>query len=318
MTNKIEIIGAGMAGLLAGNMLRRDDVRLFEAQPELPNNHHGVLRFRSKAVQDATGIPFREVKVLKGVDEQDSLKAAMEYSAKVTGEYALRSVLNLEPSTRYIAPENFIRDMADGVSITYSHKYNFETPIDDIVRISTIPMSALMDALMYDGPRPEFRFRKGWSFKALIKDCDVFATRYYASPMVPFYRTSITGNVLTVEFAGERDHSTAAHSTDPNDELLVRAWIGSILEDFGINRDNVLQVLPAQDAHYAKIVELTGSDREAADEFMHWATNEHNIYSLGRFATWRSGLLMDDVVQDVQRIARWIEGGNYQRKKESN
>jgi large conductance mechanosensitive channel len=41
------------------------------------------------------------------------------------------------------------------------------------------------------------------------------------------------------------------------------------------------------------------------------ATINYGVYSLGRFATWRAGLLMDDLVQDVQKIDRWIGAGNY-------
>jgi 2-polyprenyl-6-methoxyphenol hydroxylase-like FAD-dependent oxidoreductase len=39
---KITIIGAGMAGLLAANMLRNHEVSIIEAQKELPNNQPGA------------------------------------------------------------------------------------------------------------------------------------------------------------------------------------------------------------------------------------------------------------------------------------
>jgi hypothetical protein len=38
-----------------------------------------------------------------------------------------------------------------------------------------------------------------------------------------------------------------------------------------------------------------------------WATEKFNIYSLGRFATWKPGLLLDDIVGDVNVIRRLIE-----------
>jgi hypothetical protein len=34
-------------------------------------------------------------------------------------------------------------------------------------------------------------------------------------------------------------------------------------------------------------------------------TTKYNIYSVGRFATWRQ-LLMDDVVDDIQHVERFI------------
>jgi hypothetical protein len=39
---------------------------------------------------------------------------------------------------------------------------------------------------------------------------------------------------------------------------------------------------------------------------MAWATDNYNIFSLGRFATWRPGLQMDDLVQDVRKIEGWF------------
>ena len=54
------VIGAGMAGLLAGSMLRSECESVVEAQPNLPNNHSAVLRFRSTAVADTLNIPFKE------------------------------------------------------------------------------------------------------------------------------------------------------------------------------------------------------------------------------------------------------------------
>ena len=52
MTTEVTIIGAGMAGLLAANMLRHRDPVILEAQKSLPNNHHALLRFRSSVVGD--------------------------------------------------------------------------------------------------------------------------------------------------------------------------------------------------------------------------------------------------------------------------
>ena len=61
----ISVIGAGLAGLLAGNMLRHRDPVIHEVQPSLPNNHSAVLRFRSSAVGDVLNIPFQKVKMIK-------------------------------------------------------------------------------------------------------------------------------------------------------------------------------------------------------------------------------------------------------------
>jgi cation diffusion facilitator CzcD-associated flavoprotein CzcO len=55
----IVVVGAGMAGLLAGSMLRKDCPLILEARERLPHNHSAVLRFRSSIVGDTVGIPLR-------------------------------------------------------------------------------------------------------------------------------------------------------------------------------------------------------------------------------------------------------------------
>ncbi|MCI0527575.1 MAG: hypothetical protein L0Y56_09050, partial [Nitrospira sp.] len=65
----------------------------------------------------------------------------------------------------------------------------------------------------------------------------------------------------------------------------------------------LLNNIKATGQSYSKILP---TDNDARREFMHWATKNHNVYSLGRFATWRPGLLLDDLVQDVRLISKWI------------
>src|SRR5688572_5532364 len=85
----LAIAGAGMAGLLAANLLRRHRPEVFERQLDLPHNHSALLRFRSPAVSDATGIPFRRVLIRKGiwdgkrVVDRCSIPLANAYSQKV-------------------------------------------------------------------------------------------------------------------------------------------------------------------------------------------------------------------------------------------
>jgi len=310
MTNPI-IIGAGMAGLLAANMLRRHNPEVVERQSSLPNNHHGVLRFRTLRVSEQTHIPFREVQVFKGVDESDPIRAALQYSCKVTKGYEVRSLISLEPCMRYIAPDNFIEQMASGLTIGYGVdglKYLLPDNRQDVGPIvSTLPMPMLMDATEYDGPRPDFRSLPGWSVSATIDNCDVFVTRYFTNTMKQYYRASITGNILNVEFAGEKPAVSAAHF-----EQLVRDAVCS----FGIFPDRILSVHEPKTSQYAKLATFSKEDRQKAKDFMFWATNQLGIFSLGRFATWRSGLLMDDVVDDVLKIERWMMQGNYERQKD--
>ena len=61
------IYGAGLAGLLAGNMMRSFNPVVKEAQSSLPNNHGALLRFRSDKVETATAVPFKKVRVKKAI-----------------------------------------------------------------------------------------------------------------------------------------------------------------------------------------------------------------------------------------------------------
>lgn len=72
----VAIYGAGLAGLLAANMLRGMSPTVFEAQGSLPNNHGALLRFRSDKAGTACGIPFKKVHVTK----------AIKYDGKITTE----------------------------------------------------------------------------------------------------------------------------------------------------------------------------------------------------------------------------------------
>lgn len=300
---RLTIVGAGMAGLLAANMLRRRGPSILEAQSSLPNNHHAVLRFRTEEVSRQLRIPFRKVRVFKSCDEADPIRAAMLYSRKVTGRYELRSLIDLTPVERFIAPTDLVERMADGFNPSFDRFWRPSQRREGEATIWTGPMSALMDLLKWEGPRPTFLSAPGWTLTAEVADCDVFATRYYAKHHGPVYRASITGNQLIIEGAG------APPGADFDPVLTVRR----VLMDFGITGEH-----GAPDLHvsrYAKIGKLSTEEQRHARDFMFWATHHFNVYSLGRFATWRAGLLLDDLVNDIIQIESWINSGSYELRK---
>lgn len=309
MSEKILIIGAGMAGLLAGNMLRRLPLQIVEKQSKLPNNHHGVLRFRTTAVSDQTHIPFKRVRVFKEIEgDYGPIAAAMLYSRKVIGRYQLRSILSLDPCERYVAPSDFISRMADGLDIAYGVdgleycKPERREELGPV--ISTLPMPLLMDATGYDGERPDFEYCEGWSATMSLGECEAFATIYFPAPDTNLYRASITGNKLNCEFIGRP-------SVDQARSAMLR-----VLPLFGLDvTECMLLSIDVKESKYAKLAELDEAGKRKAKDFMFWATNRLNIFSLGRFATWRHNLLLDDIVNDVMMIERWISAGSYELQK---
>jgi hypothetical protein len=299
------IVGAGLAGLLAANMLKRHAPKLIEKAPTLPNNHSAVLRFRSSIVGDTLGIPFKKVHMIKtAIPWRNPVADALMYSYKNTGvRRSDRSiVVGFKSETRYIAPPDLITQMAFeadclvGFNTDFSHDLINGDPI-----ISTVPMPVLMNILNYE-PRDKINFTwtAGATLRATIKDCDAYVSLLVPDPKYKFSRLSITGDELFIE----------VHRDQFVDDALVSqaaSLLGMQLNDFS----NV----KIKSQKYSKIIPIDDDKRK---RFMHWATTHHNIYSLGRYATWRPSLLLDDLVNDLRLIDHWIrQGHNYEVAKVS-
>lgn len=298
---KIRVIGAGMAGLLAAAMLRKECNAVFEAAPSLPNNHSAVLRFRSSVVADTLGIPFKEVKAIKEVEPwRNPLADAMAYSIKTNGTAALRSVLTAtgEPQTRYIAPPDLISRMAEMVEapIKFSNRVDGAFGAKRGPWISTIPMPALMKLLGWE-PRSEFHWRSGTNIVADLEWVDAYCSLYVPDPSFPAARISITGRQLIAECYG------AGPKIGRSKGCMAREVALKCAEKVGLHHSYVGEA-EVKKQTYAKILPIDEQERRA---FIMWASAEFGIYSLGRFATWRPGLLLDDVVNDVRVIQRLIK-----------
>lgn len=298
----IRIYGAGMAGLLASEMLRRARPVVYEAQPSLPDNHGALLRFRTDAVARETRQPFKRVRVLKAVKSGGRLRPistirdANQYSRKVTGSIAPRSVLDLSPCDRYIAPDNFVAMMARDAILKMNTPLTAQSLAElrgqkEIVTISTIPMPVLMKLAGWDNPG--FQWRPVWSQTVdLGPGIDVYQTIYYPEPDAPQYRASITGSKFIIEWMND------PRSTFPD--------IIGALEDFGINmleRADDPKIYAVKRQEYGKLLPLVNDD--VRKEFILAMTDEYNIYSVGRFATWRQ-ILLDDVVHDITHVETMI------------
>jgi hypothetical protein len=297
-----------MAGLLAANMLRRLSPVIHEAQNKLPDNHGALLRFRSKEVARATGIRLDKVQIRKAVMVKGELRDtatiadANRYSIKVAGEAMERSVLSLTGGERYIAPVDFIRQLNAGCSegsIRYNSPLTNEFinglgPGNDPI-ISTIPMPILMT--MIDWPKPEFLWRPIWSVRAEITApiTRLYQTIYYPE-FEPYYRASITGNQLIIEYMG------ALNTANLNEDVI------KVAADFGFKRSQPLglNMHEPKRQEYGKLLPIAEDERRA---FILAMSDRYNIYSLGRFATWRQ-ILMDDVVKDVEVIEGFINERN--------
>ena len=308
MSQQLTIFGAGLSGLIAAKMLSERRPMICDSQASLPNNHHAVLRFRSSIVGDVTNIPFKKVSVSKWVRSStgnlNPIRDAALYSIKATGKLQSRSIMDLKPVDRYIAPPDLVGRLASTAHIDYG--IGLQEWSNNLIRdhgpvISTIPMPAMME--MFGWPdKPEFNRRSGWTLKAKVLpeyECEMYSTVYSAVENDIWYRASITGDELMIEGAGEPPK-------------IERSTIfAQVAEQFGL-KPEFLSSSSMHPSKYQKISELDGAGKESAKRFIMHLSSEYQIYSLGRFATWRPKLLLDDLVNDVRVIARLIDGeSNY-------
>lgn len=290
------IIGAGISGLLAGQYFRHLEPRILEKQSKLPNNHKALLRFRSDCVSQMTAIPFKKVTVTKeviydGESVPASIKYRNMYSRKVTGGITGRS-LAAESCERYIAPDDFIQKLSNGLHIEYGIEFR-EFIIGKPI-ISTMPTWDLATLLNYD-LEVELETMPIWTATCEIIDCDVYQTIYFPDPDSKLYRASITGSKLILEYN---------KPYEPTKDYILTI----LYKAFGI-RNAVYYGLEYGHQEYGKLIECDGDE---VRKFMRYATDEFGVYSLGRWATHRQ-ILADDVVHDIHVIDRMIRSGGYSR-----
>ena len=313
----IEIIGSGMAGMLAARMLQNYDPVIYEAAPALPNNHSAVLRFRTSQVGDVLSVPFKKVKVAKGyVPWRNPIADSMAYSRKTNGtSRSDRSIISTDHSLndRFIAPPNLIELMSKRINIEFNKSFNNSDRKGPV--ISTIPMPMLMKILDYKYA-PQFGAVNGANIRATLSETDAYFSLYVPDPSLDFNRISITGNELIIEFSFPKSTNNEVRAkvedwqshNDKITELTHQAIRLLGLEDGEGFPEGLFRNWPTVKAQqYSKILPI---DEDIRRDFLHWATDKHDIYSLGRFATWRPGVLLDDLVKDVRLIEGFINSKN--------
>lgn len=293
------IVGAGLSGLLAAHAWPRAEI--FEAGAEPTENHKAVLRFRGEQVSALTGIPFKKVTVRKGVwcdgdFVNPTIAHANLYTRKVLTRLVNdRSIWNLDPVERFIAPEDFYFQLIEAVSnrVHWGTTFKLDKNVSTLTAapvISTIPMPAALEASQIEvSEKITFGFSGIKVQRFRIPDCDLYQTVYFPSHDTYLYRATITGDMLIAESVGEKF-----------DDM-------ELLEDvFGVEG---LAPLTETKQKYGKIAPIP----EAARRGVIRSLSECGIYSLGRFATWRN-ILLDDLIHDIQHIKRLMESDNYSRR----
>lgn len=290
------ILGAGLTGCLAAYAFKNAVVHEYL---ETPNTHKALLRFRSEAVSELTGIPFKKVVVQKGIWTtgwtHPSISVCNEYSQKVTGGLFGRSISNIEPEVRFIAPVDFHNLMLDKLVSEGRVVFGSDVDADSLPTpiISTLPLNILLSKIGIDFHVPKIE-KSSTIYVTTIKleNCDVYQTVYFPSMDVAYYRASITGNRLIIESISEIDVDD----------------VEAILKVFKIKKPySVLIYELNEEQKNGKFIPLNETERK---KLMYDITSKHGIYSLGRHATWRK-VLLDDIVHDIEAINRMITTSAY-------
>lgn len=305
------IAGAGLTGLIAAHAFPRAQLREKASYEECVRHEHAaLLRFRTDAVSRITGIPFRRVAVQKsvvmnGVHVEMNLALANRYAAKVLaatgGKISGRSIWNLAPAARYVAPLDFIAQMRATLAGRIEYGAGVALHAAPAPIITTVPLNVTLAAVgwladtlppLFYAPIHVARYR--------LSGVDLFQTIYYPGAQSDTYRASITGDVLIVESLARGDSLG-----QPFPHLGMS--VGSVLDNFGLDCD--VEAIDQKVQRYGKIVDLDPGKRRA---ILRTLTEEFNLYSLGRFATWRN-VLLDDVANDIEVVRRLMASDPYGR-----
>lgn len=287
------ILGAGLNGCLAA--MKFKEARILEYLPN-PSVHKAVLRFRTEDVSQLLGIPFKKVQVQKGIVingefVQPSIRNSNWYAKKVTGMAASRSIDNLEPSIRFIAPDDLHIQLLARLHKRIEVNVNYVPHKRDEPVISTVPLPVLCEKLGLDNPISTERLAKPVHVRTIkFARAELYQTIYYPAIGFPVYRASMTGNTMIIE-------ATSQITSRDCMKVINDFGLESMEHTFG---DDVIQ-------QYGKFVPLDDIYRK---RLMLKLTAEYGVYSLGRHATWRK-LLLDDTPKDLEVIERLIKVDEY-------
>ena len=307
------IVGAGLAGLIAASVFPK--TAILEAGSEPQQQHHALLRFRSRAVADLVGIDFEEVTVRKGLwwrgeFRPATIDAANAYARKVVrAAHGDRSVWSLDTVQRWVAPEDFYWRLVDMHydRIAWSSPFDFScAPAEPV--ISTAPLPQTLASFGIDASGAEFSRAPISVQRYRVPGARLHQTVYFPSAEHALYRASMTGDLLICEFVDCFKADVCSDTLQRLSPLESDSWEDELQRAFQIPLDECT-ALGEVSQRYGKIVPLADVPRRA---LLRELTERFGVYSLGRFATWRN-VLLDDVVHDAFVIKRMIAADAYGR-----
>ena len=322
-TTPTHILGAGWAGMIAA--ARWHAAALCERDShatELSGTTGAFIRCATPAPAHALQAPLRTVTVHRAVATStwdththvQPLDAAL-YSRKVTprGALSARSIGELRSRRRYLLlPDDLVaaRQRADG-RVRYGSTdrstaavLNGATPAAPVV--STLPLEWTLRHLCADFRAPLLPertcTREGLVLEAELLHCDpdFCWTVYVPSSATAISRVTITGCRAVVEVMFG-DATTDIDTTDIEVSATHALWAL-----FNVPPEDIVRWCWHRTHKFASTPEYV----EWAREVVYRLSVERGIYSLGRAATGRRGVLIDDLLQDCRVIDALIRARN--------
>ena len=289
------ILGSGFSACLTAIMI--PNCKMLETTDKTPI-HNAILRFRTDRISKITGIPFKKVKVYKGIWYNDkevklSPRYIAQYARKVSNTITARSIVNQETVDRYIAPSDLYAQMLKlAGEPLYDRKLVLNKDQEPV--ISTIPLNVTCFDLGISIKLNTIMSNLIYISKYEISNCDIYMTNYYPESDTGVYRASLSGNELIIESINK---------------ILTYSDMSMVKKSFGIDTIKPKLIIASFEQHDGKLVPFDDKERKA---LIYKLTKEYNIYSIGRYAIWKN-ILLDDVVQDIEVVKRMIYKSEYDR-----
>jgi hypothetical protein len=244
------------------------------------------------------------------------------YSLKAYGTIGNRSLQHLGKAKRYLpttTPQpkgclwghslKYIR-IGHGAAVI-CHTVDGDVLLPYKTCISTLPMPVILDVAMRSDPDGNSEWEQHRGDDAALKaepitvlrgkllpeiKCSVNQTIYFPESELNTYRATLEKTDIIIESVEELE-----------DEEITK-----VLNAFGLARSMTIGKWRQNIQPYGKIVEI-GDDLRRS--IIYQLTDKYNIYSLGRFATWRP-LRADQLVKDVHKVERMVRQSEQRNRYE--
>ena len=318
---KIVIIGAGIAGLIAESYFKGDlnnDIWVFDPKSSgLFSNHKAVMRLRDKRILNYLPCKLEEITVYKAICKdgvlynESNIMLNNLYSIKMSNSLSERSLSSLGKVKRYLITKVFDIDKRNHQKLEVA-KFSVEDfggkmyntinlsdgppSIAYDICISTIPMPSLLKILdLSNSYDVEFKYSAISinTYDLNIKS-DVNQTIYFTKDHNLYdypYRATIENNKLIIE-------SKLSKAYDDKGEWQLGIF-NDVIKSFGLRINDV--DTESVENSIQPIGKISPIDDDIRKKIMMDLTDKFNIYSFGRFATWRQ-LRIDQILDDIEKI----------------